>query len=322
MVPVFGLSKPPVFAGGDLEPAKSEVQMEIPEPASDEDDGDSEPASDEDFTTSLLQDPTGPPGQLYQGQFVKGMKHGTGVLHFDVAERGRPVYQGEFFLNKKHGHGVMEWQGGRNYQGQFLNDEFHGEGTMTWPDGNQYVGQYANGKKDGEGTWSVPDGSKFVGQFHEGKRHGKVTHVKADGTTRLLHFEMDKAYKAAKSSLDGEQTPTISDCSIDVVSSTSGSTHASGKDVFGHSEKKVGKRGPTTASPDRWRVVDPGGAVVRFSSSLKSQKVGKLRQKEELIVVQEEGRRLRVVSPVQGWVSKSTERGLMTGCQVIMVRVD
>ena len=87
----------------------------------------------------LVQDPSGPPGQLYQGQVLAGMKHGTGVLHFEIAEiEGMVLYQGQFRRNKKDGHGGMQWPDGHRYVGQFENDEFHGKGTMYWPDGQMY----------------------------------------------------------------------------------------------------------------------------------------------------------------------------------------
>jgi len=247
------------------------------------------------------------------------MKHGTGVLHFEVQEiKGLAVYRGDFHQNKKHGHGVMEWPDGRKYRGQFLNDEFHGEGAMSWPDGHKYVGQYSHGKKEGQGTLSNPGGSQFIGNFHQGKRHGVFLYIKADGTRATLHFDMDEIFMAENPTLERQATP-ISDCTGDVASSSASSKSASSKTSVStkSSEKDVKRRLPTHSSPDKWRVVDPGGAVVRFSSSLNSQKVGILKKNEELTVVKQSGRRLQVVSPIEGWVSKTTEGGLK-----ILMRVD
>lgn len=274
-----------------------------------------EPIADQ--STTLLQDPSGPPGQLYKGEIVEWMKHGVGLLHFDIAPNERLVYEGEFVRNKKHGHGVLTWPCGKKYEGQFLDDEFHGQGHMKWPDGNQYWGQYANGKKHGLGTSFLPDGSKYHGQFYEGKRHGEIIRTKADGSTQLLCFNMDRVEKAWKCNTDGvpdgEEMLThrsvVSNCTTDVTSSASKSTYSS-------STSSVFSR-PTENSPQKWRVVDWGGAVVRWSESTKSKKVGHVRQNEELTVVEVRGRRMRVVSPVSGWVSSKTEAGLK-----IMVRTD
>jgi hypothetical protein len=208
------------------------------EPGAEESNEESSPSSrsqvqpDEDHkTTNLVQDPTGPIGQLYQGQWVddfhseEAMKHGSGILHVPLTT-GHLVYRGEFFLNKKHGRGVMEWEDGRQYQGQFLDDDFHGEGVMKWPDGRQYIGQYANGRKEGAGTCYFPDGSTYRGQFHKGKRHGEIVYVKADGSTKLCHFKMDKVYKAEKVVGDGDEpSPTNSDCTTDVTSVSRSSSH-------------------------------------------------------------------------------------------------
>lgn len=264
-----------------------------------------------DAALAMVQDPAGPAGQLYQGEVEGGLKHGIGVLQFEIEGcDGVIVYRGNFYQNQKHGHGVQEWPDGRNYCGQFLNDNFHGEGTMTWPNGHRYEGHYANGKKEGQGVLSTPEGSKFIGEFHDGKRHGQFLYVKADGTTKKLHFEKDKLCQSANPCLQRQETPVLSECASSLKSSdASSSTKCSDKDIK--------RPRPTYSSPDKWRIVDPGGAVVRFSSSLKSQKVGTLRKNEELTVVEELGRRLKIVSPMEGWVSKNTEDGLK-----IMVRVD
>jgi len=273
------------------------------------------------LSTTLLQDPAGPAGQLYHGRVEDGMKHGQGILHFDVAGNGRLVYQGEFFENKKHGQGTMAWPGGRQYVGQFLNDNFHGHGKMIWPDGNKYIGQYANGKKNGQGIWFTPDGSQLSGKFFEGKRHGEFDYARADGTTWVIHFDMDRVIEANADggSLGAQLAPSGKNLPAEqlpgknkqlALKETDSLTTSRSNCIMTHAA--LGMR-----AVERWRVIDRGGAVVRATVSLKSKKVGVLRQTEELTVVEVRGRRLRVVSPVIGWVSSSTEEDLQ-----IMVRVD
>merc|ERR1719345_445593 len=162
-------------------------------------------SDDESEEMTLSQDPTGPPGQLYQGQLEDQMKHGAGVLHYDFGNV-RLVYKGDFVHNKKHGRGVLTWTQNM-YEGQFANGEFHGQGCMTWANGNQYVGEYVNGNKHGVGTCLFPDGSKYSGQFckgfeafwkplpseayiythqlHQGKRHGTIKYVKANSAEKI-----------------------------------------------------------------------------------------------------------------------------------------
>jgi len=274
---------------------------------------------DEACNVFLQQDPTGPLGQLYQGQFKDQMKHGKGVLHFQVPRIGRLVYEGEFVQDKKHGYGVLTWPDGRRYTGHFANDDFDGAATMTWPDGNKYVGHfanddfdgaatmtwpdgnkyvghYANGKKDGMGVLSYPSGSKCVAHFRRGERHGSFTYFKADGTKKHVDPEGHEfTYKADK--ICEEETGSLS-------SKTTSASSA-----------------PLPETPQRWRVVDYGGVVVRSTSSFKSRKLGTIPQGVELWVIGAEGRRLKVSNPVEGWsigwMSASTEDGL-----VLMERVD
>lgn len=291
------------------------------------------PEEDEDKGHDLLQDPTGPPGQYYKGQVQDRMKHGKGVLHYYVAEKGRLVYEGEFVQNKKHGEGVLKWGSGQQYMGKFLNDDFHGQGTMTWPNGNQYMGQYANGKKDGIGTCFFPDGSKYYGQFKEGKRHGEITRVKADGSTQLLHFAMDKLEKAERITSEGGDThrSLFSDCTTEVRSSTSRSTHESCTTEVRSSVSKsthassvcsssTSNGTPKSKCLQKWRVVHQHGATVRSTDSFFSKKIGTVRKGEEMTVAEIKGHQMLIVSPFQGWVSARTKG--WTNHKLIAARID
>lgn len=303
------------------ESAESESEPPLPEESDDE-------------SSILPQDPSGPPGQYYEGQFKDAMKHGQGLLHYHVPGRGLLIYEGEFRQNQKHGYGVLKWPSGQQYQGQFLNDDFHGEGDMVWPDGNQYVGEYANGKKHGVGTCFFADGSKYYGQFCEGKRHGEITRVKADNTTQVLHFSMGSLKQAQRlDHSNGEQThrSLVSETSTEVTSSgrssTSKSTSASSVSSLSTSSRskyfatlknlfRPRARSIVLQHPQKWRVVD-WGAVVRATDSLKSKKLGTLRKNEELTIVEVKGRRMRVVSPLEGWVTSIREDGIN-----IMMKID
>eukprot|EP00746_Dinoflagellata_sp_MGD_P160938 gnl/MRDRNA2_/MRDRNA2_87910_c0_seq1.p1 gnl/MRDRNA2_/MRDRNA2_87910_c0~~gnl/MRDRNA2_/MRDRNA2_87910_c0_seq1.p1 ORF type:complete len:279 (+),score=45.02 gnl/MRDRNA2_/MRDRNA2_87910_c0_seq1:76-912(+) len=263
---------------------------------------------------TMSQDPAGPPGQLYQGELEAGVKHGTGVLQFEIEGfDGVAIYRGDFRQNKKHGHGTMEWPDGRTYCGKFLNDSFHGEAIMTWADGHRYEGRYVNGKKEGHGVLSTPNGNKFIGQFHEGKRQGDFIYIRADSTTVTLTFDKDKLCQSTNPCLEKQLSASVSEGASSLESSVTSSASQSTK----CSDQDVKRQGPTHSAPQKWRITDPGGAVVRYSDSLKSQKVGTLRQNEELTVVKACGRRLQVVSPMEGWVSYRTEDGLK-----IMARED
>jgi len=258
----------------------------------------------------LDQDPMGPSGQLYRGQLVDGMKHGVGILQFEVAGyTARMVYHGEFLQNKKHGRGVLTWPSGQQYKGQFLNDDIHGDGVMTWPNGNRYVGQYVEGKKDGVGTCFFPDGSTYSGHFCRGKRHGEITRVKADGTTQLLHFYMDKLEKVNgkkcttdASSSSSKSTPRTSSSGRSTPRSAYASTSASTCSSLSSSSLSTSQQ-----KPQRWRVVHHGGVVVRSHEDQQGKKMGTLPKNTELTVVLVKGHRLRVLSPIAGWVTSEKQ---------------
>jgi len=260
------------------------------------------------FEATLQQDPSGPKGQLYTGEFhteamtSHRMKHGVGVLHYEVeGTKGHFVYQGDFVMNKKHGQGVLTWPNGGQYKGEFVDDKFHGKGTMTWTDGHKYIGQYADDQKEGEGTCYFPNGSSCYGQFSQGKREGKVTYVSADGNKKVFFCKADKVCG----------TDEIGN---DVVSSSGSLQSSSSNTTNASSNATVASQGPSRTNPQKWRVVHYGGAVVRFSDSLKSRQLGKIKQNEELLVIKVINRRLCVLNPVpgcaEGWISTSTEGGL------------
>lgn len=279
----------------------------------------------DDESSISPQDLAGSASQCYEGQFKDAMRHGKGLLEFHTSPwSGLVTYEGDFQKNKKHGYGVMQWPSGQRYRGQFLNDDFHGEGEMQWPDGNQYVGQYANGKKHGVGTCFFADGSKYYGQFCEGKRHGEITRVKADNTTQVLYFNMGSLenaqkkngewYQESETSTEASQrsNPSKGTCASSESSTSSQSTYfGTLKNLF-----KPRRCSIVFEHPQKWRVVD-WGAVVRATDSLGSKKLGTLHKNEELTVVEVKGRRMRVVSPLKGWVSSASETGI-----TIMVRID
>lgn len=241
-------------------------------------------------------------------------------MHFQQIEGvGCLVYEGEYDENhRKHGHGVLTWADGRQYKGQFANDDFHGEGVMTWPDGNKYVGHYANGNKEGDGILYLPNGSKLSGQFVEGKKHGQFTHTKSDGTEKLRQFNLDRLCDNDA----GSSAIAKSDVSSKATTESANSNSLDKKfTALFEDEEKQRRALPTKQTPQRWRVIDPGGVVVRASSSLTSPVVGTIKQNEELLIVGARGRRLCVANPVEGvgsgWVSTETEWGL-----TLMERID
>jgi len=245
---------------------------------------------------------------------------GVKVLRYQV-EGVELVYKGEFVENKKHGQGVLTWPDGRQYEGQFVNDEFHGQGTMSWPDGCKYVGQYANGQKEGKGTLLFPNDSKYVGQFSKGKKHGPGMFFRADGTKKWSLWNMDQE---CKDEIGSEYSTDVASSYARSSTSGSSSSLSDGSSWQQEAQSRVSLASSTAENQkqwQRWRVIDTGGAKVRTGESTYSNKIGVLRQNEEVDVVKIKGNRLCVKNPVDGhrigWVSSRTEGGL-----VIMKRID
>lgn len=142
-----------------------------------------------------FQDPTGPPGQLYRGEFKGSKKHGSGTMSFaQNDDEARFMYKGDFVDDKMQGSGVLDWHDGKTYKGQFENNKLHGEGVMTWPDGRKYIGHYVKGVKEGLGTVQYPNGSSKCGQFKKGKLHGEIVYTNKHGIEKLVRFVHGKPY--------------------------------------------------------------------------------------------------------------------------------
>jgi hypothetical protein len=140
-----------------------------------------------------FQDPSGPPGQLYRGEFKDSKKHGSGAMSFSQTDHeARFMYHGDFIEDKMHGSGTLEWHDGKKYKGQFANNKLHGEGVMSWPDGRKYTGHYSQGRKHGLGTVQYPDGSSYCGTFSKGKMHGEIVYTDMHGIAKLIHFKEGK----------------------------------------------------------------------------------------------------------------------------------
>ncbi|KAL4467009.1 hypothetical protein ABPG74_010606 [Tetrahymena malaccensis] len=115
-------------------------------------------------------------GDVYDGEYDKGLKHGKGVYEYVSKQEGVPnnVYKGEFQNNLKNGIGVMTYylpeEKKEEYYGQWKNDKKDGEGRYTYANGDVYSGQWQNGKKHGEGTYVFAKTQmRLKGEFHENK---------------------------------------------------------------------------------------------------------------------------------------------------------
>lgn len=78
-----------------------------------------------------------------------------------------------------------------------------------------------------------------------------------------------------------------------------------------HTVQNLGKNKPTEEAPIMYKVIHRGGALVRAGYDTSSSQVHQLAAGEVATVVELHGRRARIVTPVEGWVSTETKEGVM-----------
>lgn len=78
-----------------------------------------------------------------------------------------------------------------------------------------------------------------------------------------------------------------------------------------HTVQNFGKNKPSEDAPITYKVVHRGGALVRSGYETTSAQVHQLSEGEIATVVEQAGRRVRIISPVEGWVSVETKDGVI-----------
>lgn len=156
---------------------------------------------------------TYPNGDVYEGEFKDGRRHGFGVF----TERGTGnVYEGEWHRDLRHGSGVLtsglkdfiydgHWEndmrqgyghcvirGCETYSGNWSCNQFHGTGKYIDAEGAVYEGEFALGKKHGVGKQSSSaGGASYTGEWQDGVREGIGVAVFLDGSTYSGSWKSD-----------------------------------------------------------------------------------------------------------------------------------
>ncbi|PHJ16481.1 morn repeat-containing protein, partial [Cystoisospora suis] len=133
------------------------------------------------LSPSLIPPPAPPPQEgdvryvyenrdVYEGQFLKGMRHGHGVYY---SKKDGFSYEGEWKEDLRHGEGVLTHDKvGFVYVGQWYKDEKHGEGHL-YSSTERYWGTFHHNKYQGKGTYvERVTGAQYEGEFSEGLFHG------------------------------------------------------------------------------------------------------------------------------------------------------
>lgn len=146
-------------------------------------------------------------GEIYDGEYKDGMKHGRGKLRMANGD----VYEGEFKEDQMHGRGMIKYQNGDTFDGKFQNgvkngrgvfksklgaiydgeysdDLRNGRGMYTSTDGGVYEGGWKNDVINGRGVYNYASSDVYDGEFKNGKKHGKGLFKSADGDVYRGHF--------------------------------------------------------------------------------------------------------------------------------------
>ncbi|KAI8517203.1 Alsin [Branchiostoma belcheri] len=131
-------------------------------------------------------------GTYYEGEFFHGEIDGHGFRKFAngntysgqfskghgvLTDTDGAVYEGSFHKNKRHGPGSQTYSGGERYEGDFVRDIRQGHGELRYPDGTIYEGQWRNDMFNGEGTMIHASGMVYEGMWINGKPEVEATKV-------------------------------------------------------------------------------------------------------------------------------------------------
>ena len=92
-----------------------------------------------------------------------------GVQTFDNGD----VYEGGFKDGLKHGKGKLVTRNNRSYEGDWERDKPHGFGINTFPNGKVYSGNFSKGRPVGDGKWTYSDGRIYHGTWINGEFKNK-----------------------------------------------------------------------------------------------------------------------------------------------------
>ncbi|XP_074634381.1 radial spoke head 1 homolog [Acropora palmata] len=111
-----------------------------------------------------------PNGDLYEGSYDNGKRHGKGMYSF---RNNGAKYKGFYEQGKKSGEGVFDYPDGSKYEGRWENDERNGQGTYFYKNGDIYEGEWKGNKRHGSGVYTCTSTKlKYDGRWSEGRLSG------------------------------------------------------------------------------------------------------------------------------------------------------
>uniref|UniRef100_A0A3B4BG27 VPS9 domain-containing protein n=1 Tax=Periophthalmus magnuspinnatus TaxID=409849 RepID=A0A3B4BG27_9GOBI len=142
-------------------------------------------------------------GEVYEGSFQNGMRHGQGMLRTGKLNTSSPsVFIGQWVNDKKTGYGVFDDITGEKYMGQWQEHQRQGTGVVVTQFGLYYEGAFKDNKMMGTGVLVSEDDTTFEGEFSDdwtlnGK--GVLTMTNGDYLEASFHGEWGTGIKVAGS---------------------------------------------------------------------------------------------------------------------------
>ena len=108
-------------------------------------------------------------GNIYFGQFKKGIANGIG--HFTIKNGNK--FKGYWIDNKLEGFGIISIEKNEQfYLGELKKGIFSGIGTFNNKNEIEYQGEFSDGKMDGTGSLIYKNKKEYKGEFKEGNKDG------------------------------------------------------------------------------------------------------------------------------------------------------
>ena len=90
-------------------------------------------------------------------------------------------YEGNWVYGKRHGSGVYFYLDGGRYDGEWVDDRIQGRGKSIYANSNVYEGDWVDGRINGFGTLTYADGDKCVPRrAAAGRERGEARRGSAD----------------------------------------------------------------------------------------------------------------------------------------------
>lgn len=108
----------------------------------------------------------------FAGKFTRDVDSptysGTGRITWGNGD----VFEGTFVKGKRHGKGLFIWANGQQHDGDWINDVPTGYAKVLYANGNRYEGMVRDGIPQGKGRMHYASGDTYEGEFDKGVTNG------------------------------------------------------------------------------------------------------------------------------------------------------